>query len=56
MTKPPLKIYRAIYRDKDQVERKLDLFARDTAHAHSQATYLIAPEAVLVRVYHNPDW
>ena len=56
MTQSPLRLYRAIYRDKDQIERKLDMYARDTAHATSQATYLIDPESTLVRVYHNPDW
>ena len=56
MTQSPFKLYRAIYRDKDQLERKLDLLARDTAHATSQATYLMALDATLVRVYHNPDW
>ena len=51
-----LKLYRAVYRDASQAEQKLDLYARDLAHATSSATYLIDPSAVLVRVYENPDW
>jgi len=52
----PMKLYRAIYRENDQTERKLDLYARSLASATLSAAELIGPQATLVRVYENPDW
>ena len=52
----PMKLYRAIYREDVQVERKLDMYARGLAHATSSAAYLMPKGATLVRVYENPDW
>ena len=52
----PMKLYRAIYRDQNQVERKMDLFAHSLAKATSSASYLQYENETLVRVYENPDW
>lgn len=52
----PMKLYRAIYRESDQAERKLDLYARSLASATLSAAELVGPEGTLVRVYENPDW
>lgn len=51
-----MKLYRAIYRESDQAERKLDLYARSLASATLSAAELVGPEGTLVRVYENPDW
>ena len=52
----PMKLYRAIYRESDQAERKLDLYARSLASATISAAELVGPQGTLVRVYENPDW
>ena len=52
----PMKLYRAIYRESDQTERKLDLYARSLASATISAAELVGPQGTLVRVYENPDW
>lgn len=51
-----MKLYRAVYREGDQKERKLDLYAASLASATLSAAELIDREATLVRVYENPDW
>ena len=52
----PMKLYRAVYKEKDQNERKLDLYARSLTAATLTAAELVGPEGTLVRVYENPDW
>lgn len=52
----PMRLYRAVYKEADQKERKLDLYARSLAAATLSASELVGPEAALVRVYENPDW
>jgi len=52
----PMRLYRAIYRENDQAEHKLDLYARSLAHATLSAAELVGPQGTLVRVYENPDW
>lgn len=52
----PMKLYRAIYRDRNQVERVMDLYAKGLAQATSTASYLQYENETLVRVYENPDW
>ena len=56
MTTPPLKLYRAVFRESDQTEKKLDLYARSLSSATLSAAELVGPEGTLVRVYENPDW
>ncbi len=51
-----LRLYRAVYREQDSKEQKLDLYARSLSHATISATELIGPEATLLQVYENPDW
>ena len=51
-----MRLYRAIYRDQSQVERKMDMYAKSLAHATSTASYLQHEHETLVRVYENPDW
>ena len=52
----PMKLYRAVYKEGDQKERKLDMYARSLSQATLSAAELIGPESTLVRVYENPDW
>ena len=52
----PMRLYRAVYKEADQTERKLDLYARSLTSATLSASELVGPEATLVRVYENPDW
>ena len=52
----PMKLYRAVYRESDQAERKLDLYAQSLAKATLSAAELVGPQGTLVRVYENPDW
>lgn len=52
----PMKLYRAIYKEADLAERKLDLYARSLSSATLSAAELIGPQGTLVRVYENPDW
>ncbi len=52
----PMKLYRAVYREPDQRERNLDLFARNLTAATLSAAELIPTDAALVQVFHNPDW
>ena len=52
----PMKLYRAVYKEADQSERKLDLYARSLASATLSAAELVGPQGTLVRVYENPDW
>lgn len=51
-----MKLYRAIYKEADLAERKLDLYARSLSSATLSAAELIGPQGTLVRVYENPDW
>ena len=52
----PMKLYRAVYRERDHKERKLDMYAASLSSATLSAAELIGPESTLVRVYENPDW
>ena len=52
----PMKLYRAIYKEADLTERKLDLYARSLSSATLSAAELVGPQGTLVRVYENPDW
>ena len=52
----PMKLYRAVYKEGDQKERKLDMYAASLSSATLSAAELIGPQATLVRVYENPDW
>ena len=52
----PMKLYRAVYREANQQERKLDLYARTLASATLSAAELVGPQGTLVRVFENPDW
>jgi len=52
----PMKLYRAIYKESNLTERKLDLYARSLSSATLSAIELVGPNATLVRVYENPDW
>lgn len=52
----PMRLYRAVYRDKHQVERVMDMYAKGLAQATSTASYLQYENETLVRVYENPDW
>ena len=52
----PMRLYRAIYREGDLAERRLDLYAHSLARATMSAAELIGPQGTLVRVYENPDW
>ena len=52
----PMKLYRAIYKEANQTERKLDLYARSLSSATLSAAELVGPEGTLIRVYENPDW
>ena len=52
----PMKLYRAVYKEADQKERKLDMYASSLSSATLSAAELIGPQATLVRVYENPDW
>ena len=52
----PMKLYRAVYRESDQAERKLDLYAASLVKATLSAAELVGPQGTLVPVYENPDW
>jgi hypothetical protein len=52
----PMRLYRAVYKEADQKERKLDMYATSLASATLSAAELVGPEGTLVRVYENPDW
>lgn len=52
----PMKLYRAVYKEADQTERKLDLYASSLSSATLSAAELVGAQATLVRVYENPDW
>ena len=52
----PMKLYRAVYKEGDQNERKFDLYARSLSSATLSAAELVGPQGTLVRVYENPDW
>ena len=52
----PMKLYRAVYMEGDQNERKFDLYARSLSSATLSAAELVGPQGTLVRVYENPDW
>ena len=52
----PMKLYRAVYKEGDQNERKFDLYARSLSSATLSAADLVGPQGTLVRVYENPDW
>lgn len=52
----PMKLYRAVYKEANQKERKLDMYAPSLSSATLSAAELIGPESTLVRVYENPDW
>ena len=52
----PMKLYRAIYKEGDQKERKFDLYAHSLSNATLSADELIGPQSTLIRVYENPDW
>ena len=52
----PMKLYRAVYKEADQKERKLDMYASSLSSATLSAAELIGSQATLVRVYENPDW
>lgn len=52
----PMKLYRAIYKEANQKERKLDMYAPSLSSATLSAAELIGSDATLVRVYENPDW
>ena len=52
----PMKLYRAVYKEADQKERKLDLYAYSLANATLSAAELVGQQGTLVRVYENPDW
>ena len=52
----PMKLYRAIYKEGNQKDCKLDMYARSLSSATLSAIELIGPEGTLVRVYENPDW
>ena len=52
----PMKLYRAVYKEADQKERKLDLYAHSLANATLSAAELVGQQGTLVRVYENPDW
>lgn len=52
----PMKLYSAVYKESDQKERRLDMYARSLSSATLSAAELIGPKATLVRVFENPDW
>ena len=52
----PMRLYRAVYKEADQKERKLDMYATSLANATLSAAELVGPQGTLVRVYENPDW
>jgi hypothetical protein len=52
----PMKLFRAIYRERDEKETNFDLLARDLTSATLSATELAPSGAVLLRVFHNPEW
>ena len=54
--KPTMRLYRAIYRDDNQVERELDMYALGLTQATTTASYLQFENETLVRVFENPDW
>lgn len=51
-----MKLYRAVYKESNQKTGNLDLLAPDKSTAILSATELIPTDAVLVQLFHNPDW
>ena len=52
----PMKLYRAVYKESNEKESNLDLFAKDLATATLSASELIPTTATLIHIFHNPDW
>lgn len=52
----PMKTFKAIYKSSSQAEFELDLLAVSIAKATLAANELIPRDAVLIRVFFNPDW
>ena len=52
----PMKLFRAVYKESDEKETNYDLLARDLTSATLSATELAPSGAVLLRVFHNPEW
>ena len=52
----PMKLFRAVYKECDEKETNFDLLARDLTSATLSATELTPSGAVLLRVFHNPEW
>jgi hypothetical protein len=51
-----MKLFRAIYKERNQKELNLDLLARNLTSATLSAAELIPSDAVLIKVFHNPEW
>ena len=52
----PMKLFRAVYKESNEKELNLDLFAKDLATATLSASELIPTTATLIHIFHNPDW
>lgn len=52
----PMKLFRAIYKERSQKELNFDLLARNLTAATLSAAELIPSDAVLIKVFHNPEW
>jgi len=52
----PMKLYRAVYRESNLKTYNLDLLARNKTKATLSAAELIPADAVLLQVFHNPEW
>jgi hypothetical protein len=52
----PMKLYRAVYRESNQKTYNLDLLAHNKTRATLSAAELIPTDAVLLQVFHNPEW
>ena len=52
----PMKLFRAVYKEQSQKELNFDLLARDLTSATLSAAELIPSDAVLIKVFHNPEW
>lgn len=51
-----MKLFRAVYKEADKKETNFDLLARDLTSATLSATELAPVGAVLLSVFHNPEW
>ena len=51
-----MKLYRAIYRENEPDERKLDLYAPSPSSSATLSAAELSAQGTLVRVYENPDW